>query len=172
MATTRSITMCRSHPRLSKTLSGAERRIVMEGFVAKQVHDYQDGKISRRRMIETLTLAATTAYAGKKADAAEQSGLYAALVNHVSYTCPDFRRAADWYSMVFNLDQVGATARDVALPFGKKGEKPYGVSAGDAPLTHIIGRTRSLDAPSAGGRPPRSSTALIEHIAYTVADFD
>src|ERR1700719_438570 len=115
MATTRSITMCRSHPRLSKTLSGAERRIVMEGFVAKQVHDYQNGKISRRRLIYILTLALSKAYAGRTADAAEQSGLDATLVNHVSYTGPDFRRAADWYSMVFNLDQLGATTRDVAL---------------------------------------------------------
>ncbi|HWN49737.1 MAG TPA: VOC family protein [Xanthobacteraceae bacterium] len=145
----------------------------MEGFVAKQVHDYQDGKISRRRLIEVLTLAATTAYAGRKADAAEQSGLDAALVNHVSYTCPDFRRAADWYSMVFNLDQVGATARDVALPFGKKGEKPYGVSADDVPLTHIICRTRPMDRPPGGSGPPRRTpTALIDHIAFTVADFD
>jgi catechol 2,3-dioxygenase-like lactoylglutathione lyase family enzyme len=144
----------------------------MEAFVAKHVHDYQNGRISRRKLIETLTLVVTAAGAGKSAGAAEQGGLDAALVNHVSYTCPDFRRAADWYSMVFNLDQVGATARDVALPFGNKGEKPYGVSADDVPVTHIICRTRSLDAPSAGGRPPRSSTALIEHIAYTVADFD
>ena len=54
-----------------------------------------------------LTFAATTAYAGKAA-AAEPSGLDVALVNHVSYTCPDYRRAADWYSMVFNLEQIGA----------------------------------------------------------------
>ena len=142
----------------------------MEGFVAKHVDDYQTGKISRRRLIETLTLAATTAYAGKTASAAEPPGLDVALVNHVSYTCPDFRKAADWYSMVFNLDQVGATARDVALPFGKKGEKPYGVTADDVPLTHIICRTRPTDAASGNGtaRP----TAVVDHIAFTVADFD
>jgi len=144
----------------------------MEGFVAKQVHDYQNGRISRRRLIEILTLAATTAYAGKSAGAAEPSGLDAALVNHVSYTCPDYRRAADWYSMVFNLDQIGATARDVALPFGKKGEKPYGVSADDVPLTHIICRTRPLDAPAGSGPPRRKASAVIDHIALTVADFD
>jgi catechol 2,3-dioxygenase-like lactoylglutathione lyase family enzyme len=144
----------------------------MEGFVAKHVHDYQNGKISRRRLIEILTVAATTAYAGKGARAAEPSGLDAALVNHVSYTCPDYRRAADWYSMVFNLEQVGATARDVALPFGKKGEKPYGVSADDVPLTHIICRTRPLDAPAASAPPRRKARAVIDHIAITVADFD
>jgi catechol 2,3-dioxygenase-like lactoylglutathione lyase family enzyme len=144
----------------------------MEGFVAKHVHDYQNGKISRRWLIEILTLAATTAYAGKSAIAAEPSGLDAALVNHVSYTCPDYRRAADWYSMVFNLEQVGATARDVALPFGKKGEKPYGVSTDDVPLTHIICRTRPLDAPAASAPPRRKARAVIDHIAITVADFD
>jgi catechol 2,3-dioxygenase-like lactoylglutathione lyase family enzyme len=143
----------------------------MEGFVAKHVHDYQNGQISRRRLIEILTLAATTAGAGRAAGA-EQTGLDVALVNHVSYTCPDFRKAADWYSKVFNLDQVGATDHDVALPFGKKGEKPYGVTANDVPLTHIICRTRPLDAPAGGGPPRRTPKAVIDHIAFTVADFD
>src|SRR5215467_12062334 len=144
----------------------------MEGFVAKQVHDYQSGRINRRRLIEVLTLAATTAYAEKSADAAEPSGIDVALVNHVSYTCPDFRRAADWYSMVFNLDQVGATRRDVALPFGKKGEMPFGVTAADVPLTHIICRTRAPYESSGNGPARRKANAVIDHIAFTVADFD
>jgi catechol 2,3-dioxygenase-like lactoylglutathione lyase family enzyme len=143
----------------------------MEGFIAKQVNDYQTGKISRRRLIEILTFAATSAAAGQSAGAAEPAGLDVALVNHVSYTCPDYRKAADWYSKVFNLDQVGATDHDVALPFGKKGEKPYGVTADDVPLTHIICRTRPL-AGAAGGASRRKATALIDHIAVTVADFD
>src|SRR5262245_64247154 len=168
MSTTRSTTTCRSRRQPKKTLSSAERRAVMEGFVAKHVHDYQNGKISRRGLIEILTLAATTAYAGKSASAAEPSGLDAVLVNHVSYTCPDYRKAADWYSMVFNLDQVGATARDVALPFGKKGEKPYGVSSDDVPLTHIICRTRPISAPTGSGSPRRTARAVIDHIDYTV----
>ena len=144
----------------------------MEGFVAKHVHDYQNGRISRRKLIETLTLVVTAAGAGKSAGAAEQGGLDAALVNHVSYTCPDFRRAADWYSKVFNLDQVGATDHDVALPFGKKGEKPYGVTADDVPLTHIICRTRTADPPAGNAAPRRKARAVIDHIALTVADFD
>jgi hypothetical protein len=83
-------------------------------------------RINRRRLIEILTLAATTAYARKNCRCRGAAGLDVALVNHVSYTCPDFRSAADWYSMVFNLDRVGATTLDVALPFGKKGDKPFG----------------------------------------------
>jgi catechol 2,3-dioxygenase-like lactoylglutathione lyase family enzyme len=144
----------------------------MEGFVAQKLHDFENGKISRRRLIETLTLAATTVYA-TGAGAAEGSGLTAALVNHISYSCPDYKKAADWYSKVFGLDQVGATDHDVALPFGKKGEQPYNVAAKDVPLTHLIIRTRDLDAPpAAGGAPRPKSSALIDHVAYTVADFD
>jgi catechol 2,3-dioxygenase-like lactoylglutathione lyase family enzyme len=143
----------------------------MEGFVAKHVQDYQHGKINRRRLIEILTLAVTTADPARSASAAELSGLDVALVNHVSYTCPDYRKAADWYSKVFNLDQVGATNHDVALPFGRKGEKPYGVTANDVPLTHIICRTRALDS-GASASSRRKATALIDHLAFTVADFD
>jgi hypothetical protein len=72
---------------------------------------------------------------------------------------------------VFNLDQVGASKIDVALPFGKKGEKPVGVTADDVPLTSLIIRSRDLNTPT-NGRTPRKSQAVIEHMAYTVADFD
>jgi catechol 2,3-dioxygenase-like lactoylglutathione lyase family enzyme len=143
----------------------------MEGFVADKLNDYATGKISRRGLIEMLTLAATTAYAGS-AEAQQAQGLKAALINHVSYTTPDFRKAADWYSKAFNIDQVGATDHDVALPFGKKGDKPYGVTADDVPLTHLIIRTRDLNAPPATGAPRPRATALVDHVCYTVADFD
>src|ERR1700761_172295 len=78
-STTPSTTMFSSHPRRKKTRSSAEGEGTMQGFVAKHVDDYQHGKINRRRLIEILTFAATTAYAGKAA-AAEPSGLDVALV--------------------------------------------------------------------------------------------
>jgi catechol 2,3-dioxygenase-like lactoylglutathione lyase family enzyme len=145
----------------------------MEAFVAKKVDDYRSGRISRRQLIESLTIAATTAFTaqGAKAAAADPA-LKIALVNHISYTCPDFKRAADWYSKVFNLDQIGETKNDVALPFGKKGEKPFGVTANDVPLTHLIIRTRDLNAPAQNGASRRKPQALINHIAYTIADWD
>jgi catechol 2,3-dioxygenase-like lactoylglutathione lyase family enzyme len=143
----------------------------MEGFVAHKLNEYATGKLSRRALIEMLTLAATTAYA-VDAKAAEQPGIKLALVNHISYNCPNFRQAADWYSKAFNLDQIGATNRDVALPFGKKGEQPYGVTATDVPLTHLIIRTRDLNAPAANGAVRPRPQAVIDHICYTIADFN
>ena len=143
----------------------------MEGFAAHKLNEYATGKLSRRALIETLTLAATTAYA-VDAKAAEQPGIKLALVNHISYNCPNFRQAADWYSKAFNLDQIGATDRDVALPFGKKGEQPYGVTATDVPLTHLIIRTRDLNAPAANGAVRPKPQAVVDHICYTIAGFN
>jgi catechol 2,3-dioxygenase-like lactoylglutathione lyase family enzyme len=145
----------------------------MEGFVAHQLAEFEQGKISRRKLIETLTLAVTTAYTAEHAGAAEQPGLKVALINHISYTCPNFRQAADWYSKIFNLDQIGARDRDVALPFGKRGEQPYNVAAKDVPLTHLIFRTRDLNPTPVPGEASRPKVqATIDHVAYTVADFD
>jgi catechol 2,3-dioxygenase-like lactoylglutathione lyase family enzyme len=94
-------------------------------------------------------------------------------VNHVSYTCPNFQDAADWYSKIFNLNQVGATKTDVALPFGKKGDKPMGVTANDVPLTTLIIGSRDLNAPARGETTPRrKSRALVNHIAYTIGTFN
>jgi catechol 2,3-dioxygenase-like lactoylglutathione lyase family enzyme len=90
------------------------------------------------------------------------------LVNHISYSCPDFKRAADWYSMIFNLDQVGASASEVTLPFGQKGEHPLGVTDKDVPLPHLVIRNASVQ----DGQARRASKALVNHIAYTIADFD
>ena len=62
--------------------------------------------------------------------------------------------------------------REVTLPFGKKGEQPYNVTAKDVPLTFIICRTRDLNAPAANGQPRPKATNVVNHMAYTVADFD
>ena len=146
----------------------------MFGFAATKLNEYEEGKISRRRLIESIVLAATATGAAETASAQpQQTGVIAAGVNHVSYTCPDFKKAADWYSKVFNLDQINPKSNELTLPFGKKGEKPYNVTANDVPLTFLIMRTRDLNAPPANGGPPRPKpTNVVNHMAYTVADFD
>ena len=86
----------------------------MQGFVATKLDEFERGKISRRRLIEALTLTATTAYAADSAKAQKAAPkLQVALVNHLSYTVPNFRQAGDWYSKVFNLEQVRSEERRV-----------------------------------------------------------
>jgi catechol 2,3-dioxygenase-like lactoylglutathione lyase family enzyme len=146
----------------------------MEGFVAQKLNDFETGKISRRKLIETLTFATTTVYATDSAKAQMVNPLKAELINHISYTCPNFKQAADWYAKVFNMNLVGETKRDIVAVFGQKGEQPYNVTAKDVPLSHLVIRTPDTSAP-----PPRGGTrarpapqAVIDHICYTVADFN
>jgi catechol 2,3-dioxygenase-like lactoylglutathione lyase family enzyme len=143
----------------------------MEGYVAQKLNDFETGKISRRKLIETLTFVATTVYAGEASAQADDT-LKAQLINHISYTCPDFKQAADWYSKVFNLDQVGMTKRDVVMPFGKPGDQPYNVTAKDVPLTHLVIRTRAEAAGQAKGPPQPQVQGVVDHVAYTIADFN
>ena len=56
----------------------------MEGFVAQKLNEFERGKISRRRRIETLTLAATTAYAADGAKAQANTTLKAQLISHTA----------------------------------------------------------------------------------------
>ena len=146
----------------------------MEGFVAQKLNDFETGKISRRRLIETLTLAATSLYAADGAGAQADKTLKAQLINHISYSCPDFRQGADWYSKISISTRSAPPSGMSRFPFGKKGEQPYGVTATDVPLTHLIIRTpdQSAPAPSPTARARPAPQAVIDHISYTVADFD
>jgi hypothetical protein len=148
----------------------------MYGLAATKLEEFEQGKISRRQLIQSLTIAATSVGATGAASAQGQVGVTPALINHVSYTCPDFRKAADWYSKIFNLDQVGLKDDDktheVTLPFNKMGEQPYGVTAKDVPPSFLIMRSRDLNAPAANGQARPKATNVVNHMAYTVADFD
>jgi catechol 2,3-dioxygenase-like lactoylglutathione lyase family enzyme len=145
----------------------------MFGFAATKLDEFEKGKISRRQLIQTLT-AATTA-TGAASSASAQAGdppTKGSIVNHISYTCPNFKQAADWYSRVFNLEQVVPKETEVQLTFGKMGERPYGVSDVDVPLSFLIMRTRPTAAPPPGQQTRPAPTAVVDHIAYTIADYD
>ena len=150
----------------------------MKAFVASKLDDYSKGKISRRQLLESLTVAAaaTATTDGAQAAPAPNRALKAALVNHISYECPDLRRVADWYSRVFNMEQVTYPSEpsQIGMPFGRRNQKPLGVTADDVPTSYIVVRTRNPNGTAADkgalARPP--SRAVIEHVAYTVADFD
>lgn len=144
----------------------------MEAFAAVKLQEFEQGKISRRGLIEVLTLAATTV-AATGAQAAEQAPAKVVAVNHISYTNPDYHKAADWYSKVFNLGQVNDDGHNVNLPFGAQGTQPFGITAKDVGPTFLICRTRDLNGTigTTGVQRPKA-TNVIDHMAYTVADFD
>jgi hypothetical protein len=93
----------------------------MENFAVLKLQEFEQGKISRRRLIETLVAAATTSTAAGAAQAAQQPAVKARELNHVSYNCPNIVRPRLVFK-VFNLEQVGDDGHNVNLPFGKQGE--------------------------------------------------
>ena len=152
----------------------------MQAFVATKLDDYTKGKISRRQLLESLTVAAVTAAAASGAQAAPaptaNRALKAALTNHISYQCPDFHRVADWYSRVFNMEQVTYPSEptQIGMPFGRRNQKPLGVTADDVPASYIVVRTRNPNGTAAdkGAVAKAPSRAVVEHLAYTIADFE
>jgi catechol 2,3-dioxygenase-like lactoylglutathione lyase family enzyme len=146
----------------------------METYVATKLDQFEKGKISRRGLIESLTVAATALYGGAANAQAADPALKVALINHVSFNVPDYNESADWYSRLFNLERSAPGEMDVNLPLGgREGDKPYGVTADDVPLPFLIMRTRAPDAAAGNSGEARlQSRARIDHVAYTIADFD
>jgi catechol 2,3-dioxygenase-like lactoylglutathione lyase family enzyme len=145
----------------------------MEGFVATKLDEFDRGKISRRKLIEMLTLAATGNLAAGSVNAQGAAPpLKVSIINHVSYTCPDFKQAGEWYAKVFNLETSYTRERELALTFAKMGELPMGITAKDVPPTFLLIRTRTGAPPNprTAGRP--APECVIDHVGYTVADFN
>jgi len=150
----------------------------MEAFVAQMLEKFEKGKLSRRKLIETIAVAATTVYGGAKATtsvgaaAANGRGSFRTLlVNHISYSCPDYRKPRDFYTDLMGVDLVEKSdnGKQAVLAFGPKGStplnSPYGI-----PVTHVyvrngLGVMGLSDAPKNVG-------AVVNHIAYTIADWD
>ena len=79
----------------------------MERFVANLVKDFETGKVDRRQFCETLALAATVYAAGASAaSAAPARGFTMLGINHISYNCPDYAKARDWYTSVFGMEST------------------------------------------------------------------
>jgi|SRR5579884_53517 len=173
----------------------------MDAFIHDILNRFETGKLSRRAAIETIAVAAMTVYgaetlAGSEIVAApsavvspDRVHLDAILVNHVSYTCPDYRKARDFYAELMGMHVVDDKP-DASNPqygqcnllfgTGKKDETPYGAPAG-TPLTFLLPRShnpqgqRSNPTGLRGAAAPQAqpeSQVTIDHMAYTIADWD
>ena len=167
----------------------------MEGLVAQLLAKFEQGFITRRKLVETLAVAATTLYGGSKMPvsaaptsplAGGRGTLRTLLVNHISYGCPDYRPARDFYADVMGMELVVPAANannncrpvtQATLTIGKRGELPAGTPSG-VPNPFIIVRNGRGTQEAGGGirggeaMPPPPVKATINHIAYTIADWD
>jgi hypothetical protein len=96
----------------------------MERFIADLVQGLDSGKIDRREFCKAVALAAVVYGAGDAAQAQAQRGFKIIGINHMSYTCPDYAKARDWYASVLNMKSE-ATRDD-----GKRANLMFGPEPG------------------------------------------
>lgn len=114
----------------------------MESAISDLVHRFERGTLTRRQLIQGLTLLAGSAAATASA-AAQPPGLQATGVDHTSVLVSDMKRSAEFYGRVFGLKPLSEDAPNRILRLG----------AGDRILVSL----RQQDPPG-----------LIDHFALTL----
>jgi len=119
----------------------------MERIIATLLQQFEQGKLNRRQLIQSLTLAATAgaaATAVPAAAAAEGKVINVTNINHVSYQVSDYARTRDFYAGLFGMKVSEDDGKQCRLSFGKN---------------ILVVRNRQ----------PASK---VDHIAYTIANWD
>ena len=117
----------------------------MEHLIGKLIEDFEQGRISRRQLIQNLAIAASIAGAGTAS--ANAKGFRATAVNHISYQVADYARTRDFYADLLGMKVSHDDGKECYLEFG---------------ATHLIPR----HSPAAGPTP------RIDHVAYTIENWD
>ena len=119
----------------------------MEHIITKLVQDFEQGKMTRRQLIQSLTIAATAVATGSAASAAPAPEGYVAKVtafNHVSYQVSDYKKCRDFYAGLFGMKVSMDDGMQCRLSFGDN---------------ILIVRNRTPN--------PK-----VDHIAYSIAGWD
>jgi len=119
----------------------------MEYLIGKLLLDFEQGKMTRRQLIQSLSLAATaSALCAVPAAAAEVKPAQAAALNHVGYQVADYGKSRDWYADLFGMK--------VFLDDGEKAMLSVGESL-------LVFHTRKTP-----------STPVVNHLCFTIANWD
>jgi catechol 2,3-dioxygenase-like lactoylglutathione lyase family enzyme len=116
----------------------------MEQMIAKLLNDFEQGKMNRRQLIQSLALTAAAAAVPAPVAAAESKPLNAINFNHVSYSVADYAKSRDFYAGLFGMKVSEDDGKQCRLSFND---------------SILIVRTR----------PP---APRVDHIAYTLANWD
>ena len=130
----------------------------MERFIDRLISQFDSGELSRREFCETMAVAtAVLASGGTAANAAAPSGFTMLGINHISYQCPDYRMARDFYRDVFGMQVVN-----------DKGMGRANLAYGPAPDNG--GNFLVVHNPGNAPRPP--TEGFVDHICFTIANWD
>src|ERR1700738_2841478 len=118
----------------------------MESIIAKLLQDFEQGKMNRRQLIQSLSLAAAAAAGIGSAARAAGKPLEALYVNHISYEVNDYKKVRDFYVDLLGMKVTEDDGKQCRLVFGNK---------------MLIPRQRGAGGPGE-----------VDHIAYTITNWD
>jgi catechol-2,3-dioxygenase len=118
----------------------------METLIANLLQDFEQGKMSRRQLIQSLTIAAAAAAGVAPAAKAAGQPLEALYVNHISYQVNDYKKVRDFYVDLLDMKVTEDNGQQCRLVFGNN---------------ILVPRNRA-----------NGGTAKVDHIAYTVTNWD
>jgi catechol 2,3-dioxygenase-like lactoylglutathione lyase family enzyme len=141
----------------------------MESLISDLVSDFEKGRITRRRLIQTLALLAAGAPAGTAAAAVvpqapssippqkEPASWKTVWLDHISYAVSDYRRSTAFYRDLMGWDiKTDEGTRQCTLKIGTIGE--IIIRNGRQPA--------ASSTPGQSGRPPL--TGVINHISWGI----
>ena len=117
----------------------------MEQIISRLLAQFEQGKMTRRRLVQALALVSTAA--PRTGMAAAGKGFRATSVNHISFSVPDYAKTRDFYAELMGMTVKMDDGKQCYLTFG------------DTSL--IVRKTRRDD-----------NKAYIDHMCYTIADWD
>jgi catechol 2,3-dioxygenase-like lactoylglutathione lyase family enzyme len=120
----------------------------MEHLIAKLLQDFEQRKITRRQLIQSLALTATAASAmsASPAAASERKVTQAVYLNHVGYQVADYGKSRDWYADLFGMKVVSDDGKKANL---------------------AVGESLLIIHPRASVTKP-----VVDHVCVTIADWD
>jgi catechol 2,3-dioxygenase-like lactoylglutathione lyase family enzyme len=127
----------------------------MEQIIAGLLKDFEDGRMNRRQLIQSLAAAAAVVWGGSTEAAAAGKGFKTLSLDHISYQVADYTRTRDFYS-----DLMGMTVSD------DNGNSQCFLHFDDALLIARNKRQR----PGAPADP--NPKPLVDHIAYKIDNWD
>jgi catechol 2,3-dioxygenase-like lactoylglutathione lyase family enzyme len=131
----------------------------METTIATLLRDFEDGKMTRRQLIQSLAVLATAGSAAAQTPPAGRAPWKTVWLDHISYAVTDYKKSVAFYRdlMGWELQNDNGT-NQASMRIGNVGE--------------IIIRNRR--APSASGTTPArpEPTGVINHISYGIEPWD
>jgi catechol 2,3-dioxygenase-like lactoylglutathione lyase family enzyme len=150
----------------------------MERLIAKLVGDYENGRMTRRQLIQSLALCATApaavAGAAQGSAASGPAPWKTVWLDHISYAVSDYKRSAEFYKnlMGWEIENDNGTSQ-ATLKIGNLGgiiirnaRRPEGGAQPAAAASAAAAPAQSGQAP----RPPL--TGVINHVSWGIEPWD